>query len=63
MYSKRKTRRTRALIAGALLAGAMAIGAVADTTSAAQADVEEEAGSINVSADFGPMSMRSGIRW
>ncbi len=67
MFSTKKTRGIRAIIAGALLAGTVAIGAVADTASAAPDAGSYEAKVVQVDlttgGDPGPMSMRSGIRW
>lgn len=64
MYSKMKTRRVKAMAIGALVASVMSVGAAAGTASAEQAaDSEAKVVSVKVQADFGVMSMRSGIRW
>ena len=66
MFSKKQTRRSRALVIGTLMAGVMSIGAVADTAAAAEAVDDEpkvEQVDVRIGFDPGPMSMRSGIRW
>ena len=64
MHIKSRTRRARAVIAGAVLASVMSVGAVADTASADEAD-SDATRVVNVKFDDGGSHtfMRGGIRW